>query len=332
MQMDSVRQKPDVPARNELWLHATITAWSLVAVYIYMMQVMLPGVTKAFEVFNQILSHSATSPYNYRILVPYVIKVIMAPLSTILEPQTAFFTACVVYLFAAIWLSAMVLFRLLRLWFDVTLSLIGIAMFCLMVAVAARYEFFQPWSLIEPALYAAAIMLGLRRRAGWALLLTVIATPNRETGLFVPLLFCAALPGPWLDRKRILWLTVLGGTWAVIFLGVRAIVGPSAVPYTIRYVFRSNMHSWPIAAMSSVAFFATIFPAVLGARRAPVEIQRCALTLLPFVPLVMVFGMWWEVRHWLPMACIFLPYTLAGLQAVVSPHAGAPEQAAKASG
>ena len=44
MQMDSVRQKPDVPPRSKVWLYAIITAWSLVAVYIYMMQVMLPGV------------------------------------------------------------------------------------------------------------------------------------------------------------------------------------------------------------------------------------------------------------------------------------------------
>lgn len=92
-------------------------------------------------------------------------------------------------------------------------------MFCLMVAVAAHHDTFQPWSQLEPGLYAGAIMLGVRRRSGWALLLTIVASLNRETGLFVPLLFSATLPGGWLDRKRILWLAVLGPRGLLFFVG-----------------------------------------------------------------------------------------------------------------
>src|ERR1019366_3920442 len=184
-------------------VEGVVLAWGFAAFYIFLMQVIAPGYKGAFELFGQILNRSAPSPYAYRVLAPLLIEALAAPLSGLLKPQTAFLVGYSVYCLAAIEFSTVILFRMLRLWFDAMLALFGIAMFCFMFAVAARHEYFQPWSLIETGFYAAAIILGVRLHFGWAVMLTVAAALNRETGLFVALLFFAALPGGWVERKRV---------------------------------------------------------------------------------------------------------------------------------
>lgn len=303
-----------------LRVEGVVLAWGFAVFYIFLMQVIVPGHKGAFELFGQILNRSAPSPYAYRVLVPLVIKALGAPLSGLLTPQTSFLVGYCVYCLAAIEFSVVMLLRMLRLWFDARSALFGIAMYCFMFAVAARHEYFQPWSLIETGFYAGAIVLGVRRHFGWALMLTVVAALNRETGLFVALLFCAALPGDWFDRKRTRYLAALLGLWLVIFYGLRVAIGPRPAVDTISACLHDNLMPISIALTltASAAFFAISVPAVLGWGRAPREIRRCTVILLLYVPLMLLYGRWWEVRHWLPLACILLPFTIGGIQASTS--------------
>jgi hypothetical protein len=297
-----------------------VLAWGFAVFYIFLMQVIVPGYREAFELFGQILNRSAPSPYAYRVLVPLLIKALGTPLSGFLKPQTSFLVGYCIYCLAAIEYSVAVLFRMLRLWFDAKSALFGIAMYCLMFAVAARHEYFQPWSLIETGFYAGAIILGIRRHFGWALILTVVAALNRETGLFVALLFFAALPGDWFDRKRILYLAALLGVWLVIFYGLRVTIGPRPAVDTISTCLHDNLMptSMALTLTASAAFFAIGMPAVLGWGSAPREIRRSTVILLLYAPLMILYGRWWEVRHWLPLACLLLPFAIGGIQAIVS--------------
>lgn len=286
-------------ARDSARLELVVIAWAFAAVYIYTLQVILPGYKSAFGLFDEILSGTAPSPYAYRILVPLLIKGLGIPFTYLLKlkAQTAFCAGYIVYSFAAIEFSAWMLFRL-----------------------AAHHDVFQPWSQLEPGLYAAAIILAVKGRGAWVLPLTIVASFNRETGLFVPLLFCAALSGRWFDRRRIFWLSILEAVWLAIFWGLRMTIGMSADRYTIAYCWNRNLvpGSIDLTIGASAAFLSIILPAVFGARYVPREIRRCALILPLFVPVTLLFGMWWEVRHWLPLTCILLPYAVSGLRALLS--------------
>ena len=318
LDVNDVPVKRNLFARHEAKLQIVVMLWAFAASYIFTLQVIVPGYRKAFVLFVQILNGSADSPFAYRLLVPFLIKGLGIPLSRLLSPQTMFVTAYVIYSIAAIVFSALVLFRLFRLWYDDLSSLLGAMMYCLLVAVASHHDMFQPWSQLEPGLYAVAIILGVRCRIGWALILTIIATLNRETGLFVPLLFCAVLPGRLFDRKRILWLAVLGAVWLSVFLGLRVLIGPRPDPYTIAWCWHDNLRpmSLAISLAASAAFFSVVAPAVFGWARTPLEIRRSALVLFLFVPLILLYGLWWEVRHWLSVACILLPFAISGVQAI----------------
>lgn len=325
--MDNPPRKHGPRAWSPVWLQVIVAAWAFSAFYIYTMQVIMPGYKSASVLYDEILSRTAAAPYAYRLLVPYLIKWLGVPFSKFAAPLNVFFWGYVTYSLLAIEFSALVLFRMLRLWFDALLSIVGIAMFCLMVAVAAHYDVFQPWSQLEPGLYAAAIILAVRRRGWWALLLTIIATLNRETGLFVALLFGCALSGPWFDRKRICWTAVLVAAWFAVFWGLRQTIGMVADRYTVEYCWDQNLVSFSIntTLTASAAFFAVMLPAVFSKGRIPSEIRRCSLILVLYVPLVTLFGLWWEVRHWLPIACILLPLAVGGVQALLTQRAALPE-------
>ena len=312
--------KKAAPAPDNVKLYGVVLAWGCAAFYIFVMQVIVPGYREGFELFGQILTRSAPSPYAYRVLVPVLIKALAAPLSGRLEPQSAFLAGYCVYCFAAIEFSTVTLFRMLRLWFDEISALLGILMFCFMFAVAARHEHFQPWSLVETGFYAGAIIWGVRGSGGWAVMLTVAAALNRETGLFVPLLFCATLPGDWFDRKRNVYLAALVGVWLVVFYGLRLIIGPRPSIETLAECLHANLLPISIALTlaASAAFFSISLPAALGWQRIPQQIRRCTVVLLLYIPLMFLYGRWWEVRHWLPLSCILLPFAISGVQIIIA--------------
>lgn len=186
--------------------------------------------------------------------------------------------------------------------------------------MAARDHYFQPWSLIEVRLYTGGIVLAVDRRVGWALVLTAVAALNREAGLFVPLLFCAALPGRWLDGKRIVWLLVLGATSLAILCGLCLMIGLRPHPTDIASRLHTNLQPKLIARslLAMAALFSLCLPAALGWFRAPAEIRRCTAILPLYAVTVLLYSQWWEVRLWLPVACIVLPLALGGVQSLVS--------------
>lgn len=77
------------------------------------------------------------------------------------------------------------------------------------------------------------------------------------------------------------------------------IIGLRPDPYTIAVLLHANLlpKSIALSLAASAAFFSIGVPAVLGWGRAPREIRRCTVILLLFVPAILLFGLWWEVRH-----------------------------------
>ena len=120
---------------DSVWLYGFILACGFTSFYVYFCQIILPGRIAAFEIYGKILSRSAESPYAYRILAPFLIKALSAPLALtgLLKPKTAFLAGYSVFVLTSVELSVVLLFRLLRFWFDARFSLIGILLFCLML-------------------------------------------------------------------------------------------------------------------------------------------------------------------------------------------------------
>jgi hypothetical protein len=299
-----------------------VVACGFAAFYAYFWQVIVAGQAAAYELLGEILRGSAESPYAYRVLAPILINAMSSCIAAtgLFEPRKAFFLGYSVFCFIAIEFSFVALFRLLRVWFSPVLSLIGIMSFSTIFGVAARDHFFQPWTLLEIGLYAIAMTLAVapKRRVRWAILLTALAALNRETGLFAALLFSVALPGRWLDRNRVICLIALGMVWASIFCGLRFEIGLRPHPTDTSYHLHLNLRPLSLvrSGIAVVAFISVSLPAVFGWRHAPAAVKRCVLILPLYACLILLFSFWWEVRLWLPIACIFLPLSAAGIREI----------------
>jgi hypothetical protein len=294
------------------------------AFYVFLRRVIYPNDYGVMVFVGEILGPKAVSPYAYRLLATYFIRGVASLISAshLAEPRTSYMLAYSVFSLGAIEFSLLALVRLLRLWFNPVLCVTGAALFCGMAAVAAHDQFFQPWTLLEVGFYAIAIVLGAKNRSlRWAALLTGIATLNRETGLFVPVFYAAALPGPWRERRRLASILALELVWLAVFVGLRLARGLKPHPTDIAFHARVNFQAFMLlrSSVTIAAFFSMNFAALFGWRRAPQAIKRCLLIVPAYAALVLLFSIWREVRLWLPLSCVLLPFSLAGIESLAAP-------------
>jgi hypothetical protein len=151
----------------------------------------------------------------------------------------------------------------------------------------------------------------------------VLATVNRETGIFISLAFAVTDASAWrsMQVKAIPWsfllrLAILFTTWLVIFLGLRYVRGPAAAAETIRGLQARNV---TFESLMSTALNVTLFLgafwvfAALGFFAAPSVVRRLSLIVPVYLGLIAVWGVWYEVRLLMPLYPILLPLGLSFL-------------------
>ena len=299
-----------------------ILSVSAVIAFGYFNGVDKPYYGRRLELHNQIIEGTALSPYRYRILVPFMAEFLTKAFSNVLSDRISFLLSYVIYDLLAVFFLLEILFLWLRTWFSREHALIGILYIASTIPIALRNHYFQPWSLLEAGLFSAALIAIHQKRYLLLVSLVMLASLNRETAVFIPLAFLLAS----LDVRNILkargkvnWDTILIFgylflLWVVIFLGLRYFRGNAPNTVTMKELLTRNMTEDSLFNMfvNGSLFFGSFWVFIcLGFRYAPILIKRIALIVPLYLIIVIVWGVWYEVRLLIPLYPVFVPLGLS---------------------
>lgn len=162
------------------------------------------------------------------------------------------------------------------------------------------------WSALEAVFWLVALLLLYHGRVWWLLPLVFVATLNRETTIFIPLL-ALLVTRHW--RLPIL----LGIVWAATYGALRLYYGPVPVYVTLAEIWAMNRDFWGVFFLGLILFGWIPVLAVRGYRGAPEMLQRAAWVAPGYLAAIAVFGVWREFRLFIPLLPVAIPLAVGGL-------------------
>lgn len=298
----------------------------------------LPFAAERLVLHDQILSSAAASPYQYRVLVPYLVEAIR---NVVLlwgpNPSAALLIAYRLFDLIAVWISLLAMFYYFRRFFARNIALAAALFVGGIMVIPLRNHFYQPWSLLEPGIVALGLLLLHRRRHGLFLILVVVATLTRETaGMLVFAQLGALLlelkEAGWNNRGVLresgAWLAASLALWLAVFVGLRLARG-SAVPVeTVATVWELNTSAGShLMAIARIAGFLGPFwlLVLLGWRSAPAFVRWTALMVPFYVAALLPFGAWGETRLLMVLYPVLIPIGIGWMSACDSLPPGSPD-------
>jgi hypothetical protein len=134
----------------------------------------------------------------------------------------------------------------------------------------------------------------------------ILASLNRETSAFLVLAY--ALVAWRCNRLNGRFLALLTAIWLTVFIGLRLTLNaPSEGTYGLPYIVAENLERLPGGFVYLVLFIGGVgFTSVLGWRYAPPFVRALLPMVVAYVGAILVFGIWGEVRLWLPIVPLLL--------------------------
>ncbi len=298
-----------------------ILSVSMVLAYGYFTKIDLPNYELRFQLHSQIVAGDAPSPYRFRILVPFSIELLKNALDNYMSIKTSFLLSYAVYDLLSIFFLLASLFFWLRTWFNSEQGLIGVLFIAGTMPIALQNHYFQPWSYLEVGFLSVAL-IAIHKNRYWSLFfLVALASLNRETAIFIPLIFLIininfANLKTTNVYKTILKFCGLLVMWAACFWGVRYYQGSAPHIETIEGLLLRNItkHSLLLTFVNCGMFLGGwwIF-AIMGFRNAPRFIKKVSLIAPFYLLIIIVWGVWYEVRLLMPLYPILVPLGLSFL-------------------
>jgi hypothetical protein len=263
------------------------------------------------DLHRGILGQTARTPDRYRWLAAAVIEGPTRILSRAMPYDTAYDRVSVVFYLAAIVGLLWSLFAYLRVWFSDEAALIASLVAAGTIRITMRQHDYAPYSYLEPTFVALALIAILRRQHAWLAALITLATFNRETAIFLVLLYFVTSD---FSGRAFKWTAIYGALWSAVYLTVRYVGGDADRYWTIPLIFRTNM-SQPNLALLNVTLLLGAFWmfAALGWSRAPRFVRRTALIAPAYLITIAVWGIWWEVRLLMPLYPVLFALALSYL-------------------
>jgi hypothetical protein len=263
-----------------------------------------------------ILDHTIEAPERYRLLMPTIVEGPIRVLQQWMSRNDAFDRTYAVFYALALPAFLASLFAYVRVWFPAEPTLAGVLFVAALLPIAMRPNEYGPHSLLEPTFVSLALLCTVRDRRLWLVLLLVVAALNRETSVFLVLLYAVARP---LDKQRWAWTLAYAVIWLTVFVGLRLYAGEADRYWTLAKVFSSNLSQlWPTVFNVAVLFGVIGSCAAAGFRDAPLFVRRVATVIPAYLAVVAVWGIWREVRLLLPLMPLLLPLALSFFYAPVS--------------
>jgi hypothetical protein len=267
------------------------------------------------EFMPSVVDGTAEAPGLYRVFTPFTTTWFMA--ATGLEPASGWLLSRLLWLFACL----LAFDWYLRTWFA------GLAAFAgtLFVAATLPLTFTNSWAipdqLPELAFFALAAGAVARGRDAWFVVWLVLASFNRETAVFLVVLYAVARPFTGAHAAR---TAAVAAVWFSIYAGLRAWRGLQSYEYwqlwrNIRFLGLLPAGFDPYK--RAYAWFVVILfgppAAIIAARWGAVPFfARRALLAVPFVLAAgTVFSSIIETRIFTPLYALVLPALLSALGA-----------------
>lgn len=278
-----------------------------------------------------IIDGIAPSQYRHRVLVPYLVHALAKALSPLSGHRQrlrlhdhgstgAFIIAYQVFDFAAILFSLGALYALLAVWFTSEQSLVGTLLAAFTMQLTFRDHYFHPWSLLEIGLFALGFLLIYREQHKWFGVVLVAASLNRETSIYLLIVFFFTKVIDWkgkpviASRKHLALLGIYSAIWLAIFVGLRVALGFPPPTFTVEQAWLSNTNAHVLrwSAQLNALFFGVFWIYIaLGFRRAPAFIRRASLMLPFYAVLIFVIGLWYEIRYLMTLYPVLIPLGLS---------------------
>jgi hypothetical protein len=302
-----------MPSRRlgSLTLAAIFVAAAAVTALDYSFFVGDPTLVARREIHGGVLAHTATAPDRYRLLAPLIVEGPMRVLRQWMPAELAFDRVYAVFYLLAMTALLWSQFAYLRVWFTDEQALVGVLLLASTLRITIRQHDYAPFSYLEPTFFAAGLLLILRDKRAWLGLLVALAALNRETGIFLALLFAVTQP---LTRRNILAAIAYLAVWAAVFVGVRLYGGEADRYWEIGRIWRTNLSQPGLTLYNVTAFLGVMWVfALAGFTRAPDFVRRAAIVIPAYAGAVAIWGLWWEVRLLMPLLPLVLPLALSAL-------------------
>src|SRR5262245_55957987 len=177
-----------------------------------------PTLVARRQIHQGVLAHTATAPDRYRLLAPLLVEGPVRVLQQWMPPDLDFDRVYAMFYLAAMSALLWSQFAYLRGWFSDAQALIGVLLVASTLRITIRQHDYAPFSYLEPTFFAVGLLLILADRRVWFGLLVLIASFNRETGIFLVLLFAVTQPA---TRRTLITALAYAAVWGLGFVAVR---------------------------------------------------------------------------------------------------------------
>lgn len=302
---------------------SVLASVTLALVYLYVLQVDLPNLDARLNLHQQILDGTAPAPYRYRMLPAFLTECLASFLSLWLSYRASVLVAYVVWDTLSLSVLVRGLHLYLRTFFPRRDAMIAVLFAAVTMPLAFRNHQYQPWSLLEPGLLSFALWGVAHRDLRIPVAAVVLASLNRETGLFVAMWSVVAAFAPpathaprwWPVRNTCTVASLLGALSLLTVTVVWIVRGVAPGVITVSEVLSANLEPRALlrsAVQVSLFFGAFWVLACFGFRSAPVLIRRTAMLTPLYLAVIAIGGLWWEVRLLMTLYPVVLPLALSG--------------------
>lgn len=304
--------------RFDLFALLLLFSSALVVTYVYVIRVDRPNLNARIILHQQIIEGKALSPYQYRVLVPFAIQYMLAIFAnSSWESLSTFLITYAIYELGAIFLLFLSLFYWLKIWFSQEISLLATLFVASTISIALQDHYYQPWSLLEPTFLSISLIAIHYKRYSLLFPLTLLATLNRETGIFIPLALLVQIvdwPPRRIQRTKFLLTVGLLLTWAGTFISLRFLRGNVPHEVSLAALLAQNTRLLEIgkAAFNWLTFLGGFWYFILfGLKNTPSFMKRLIWLVPLYIVPVLIWGVWREVRLLMPLYPLLIPIGLA---------------------
>ena len=205
-------------------------------------------------------------------------------------------------------------------YFKNSTSIIGVLLIGILINVHLK-DLFIVATILDASFLVLALLLIKNQKYYWLLPLLVFAGLNRETSILIIVIFFIKLIFlKEIKKKNILLFFYLILTYIFIFISLRYFLGPaehmslSSEDHFLLAIFLWNikLEYFLYALFLYFIFFGFLWIYVIsGFKKLNYELRENYLILLFYLPLIWVFGSWYETRLLIPMFSIVIPSLLA---------------------
>lgn len=257
---------------------------------------------------EDILTHSAPAPYQYRILQPILVDSAVKIFTKFSEntkiEKYVFIGGYAAIRLIAILATLIAIFVTVNLFSSSISSMFAVVMVASFLPYTYRYYYYQPTSILEASFFAIAFLATAYRKFSILPILTLLGTLNRETAIFIPFAyFLYWLPN--LQKSEWFSLFFSGGAWAAVFLGLRFLWPASVDLLDISYYIQQNITQ--VKGNIDVIVILSPLILLLFHRSSNSGLIRLYLCIFTWIILHFFVSQWWEIRYYVPVIIWAMP-------------------------